>query len=45
MVIELLERGCSIEEIVLKTGLEHSYVDSVVCEYLAKELSEVSGDW
>lgn len=45
MVIELLERGCSVEEIVLKTGLEYSYVDAEVIEYLAKELSEISGDW
>lgn len=45
MVIELLERGCSIDEIVLKTGLEYSYVDHMVCEYLAKELSDISGDW
>ena len=44
MVIELLERGYSVTEIVLRTGYEYSYVDAILCEYLAKELSEVSGD-
>lgn len=44
MVRELLERGCSVEEIALKTGLEYAYVDSMLCDYLAKELSELSGD-
>lgn len=43
-IIELFDERYSILEISKLLGIEYAYVNTVVCDYMAKELSELSGD-